>query len=112
MAGGMKKLEIQVAELLEAQQHLSEKVNRTSLNSSSPPSSDPLGFGEKLEKKKSGKKRGGQPGHVGKSRDLYPIEKCSESYDPSGSPVAYGGKPSFSTGLTITPSYVPIVERV
>lgn len=24
---------------------------------------------------------GGQPGHSGKSRDLYPVEKCSESYD-------------------------------
>ena len=101
MAGGIEKLERQITELLEVQQHLSEKVNRTSLNSWSPPSSDPPGFGEKSEKKKSGKKRGGQLGHVGKSRDLYPIEKCSESYDPSGSPVACGGKPSFSTGLTI-----------
>jgi transposase len=81
MAGGMKKLEHQVAELLEVQQHLSEKVNKTSLNSSSPPSSDPPGFGKKSENKKTGKKRGAQPGHVGKSRELYPIEKCSESYD-------------------------------
>jgi hypothetical protein len=81
MAGGIEKLERQVRELLEVQQHLSEKVNRTSLNSSSPPSSDPPGFGEKSEKKKSGRKRGGQPGHVGKSRDLYPMEKCSKSYD-------------------------------
>lgn len=81
MAAGMEKLEQQVVGLLEVQQHLSEQVNRTSLNSSSPPSSDPPGFGEKSEKKKSGKKRGGQPGHAGKSRDLYPIEKCSESYD-------------------------------
>ena len=81
MASGMEKLELQVAELLEVQQHLSEKVNRTSKNSSSPPSSDPPGFEQKSTKKKSGKKRGGQPGHSGKSRDLYPIEKCSSSYD-------------------------------
>ena len=81
MAGGIEKLEIQVAGLLEVQQDLSEKVNRTSLNSSSPPSKDPPGFGEKSKKKKSGKKRGAQPGHEGKSRDLYPIEKCRESYD-------------------------------
>ena len=32
MAGGMEKLERQVTELLEVQQHLSEKVNQTSLN--------------------------------------------------------------------------------
>ena len=41
----------------------------------------PPGFGEKSKKKKSGKKRGAQPGHEGKSRDLYPIEKCSEVID-------------------------------
>lgn len=81
MAVDIETLERQIAGLLEAQQHLSEKVNRTSLNSSSPPSSDPPGFGEKSKKKKSGKKRGGQPGHEGKSRDLYPIEKCNESHD-------------------------------
>ncbi|WP_222596631.1 DUF6444 domain-containing protein, partial [Dulcicalothrix desertica] len=81
MADGIEKLERQVTGLLEVQQHLSEKVNKTSKNSSSPPSSDPPGFGEKSKKKKSGKKRGGQPGHEGKSRDLYPVEKCSESYD-------------------------------
>lgn len=81
MAERIEKLEQQSAELLEAQQHLLEKVNQTSKNSSSPSSSDPPGFGQKSTKKKSGKKRGGQPGHEGKSRELYPIEKCRESYD-------------------------------
>ncbi|MEH2392361.1 MAG: IS66 family transposase zinc-finger binding domain-containing protein [Nostoc sp.] len=52
-------------------------MNRTSENSSSPPSSDPPGFGKKPVKQKSSKKRGGQPGHKGNSRDLYPIEECS-----------------------------------
>ena len=83
----IEKLEQLGAELLEAQQQLLEKVNTTSKNSSSPPSSDPPGFGQKSTKKKSGKRRGGQPGHEGKSRDLYPVEKCRESYDPSGSPL-------------------------
>ncbi|MCC5605077.1 DUF6444 domain-containing protein [Nostoc favosum] len=81
MAQCIEKLEQQGAELLEAQQQLLEKINKTSKNSSSPPSSDPPGFGQKSTKKKSGKKRGGQPGHEGKSRDLYPIEKCSSSYN-------------------------------
>ena len=69
-------LEQQALELLEVQQQLLEKVNQTSKNSSSPPSSDPPGFGEKAPKKR-GKKRGGQPGHEGKSRNLYPVEKCT-----------------------------------
>lgn len=71
-------LEKQQAEFLLIQQQLLEKVNSTSKNSSSPPSSDPPSLGKKPQKSKSGKKRGGQPGHEGKSRDLYPIEKCSE----------------------------------
>ena len=81
MAQRMEKLERQLAEVRTNQQQLLEKVNRTSKNSSSPPSSDPPGFGEKSTKKKSDRKRGGQPGHEGKNRDLYPIEKCSSSYD-------------------------------
>ena len=78
---GIEKLEQESAELLVAHQQLLEKINKTSKNSSSPPSSDPPGFGRKSTLKKSSKKRGGQPGHEGKSRDLYPVEKCSESYD-------------------------------
>ncbi len=70
-------LEKQQAELLLAQQQLLEKLNSTSKNSSSPPSLDPPGFEKKPKKSSSGKKRGGQPGHEGKSRDFYPVEKCT-----------------------------------
>lgn len=77
MAQRIKKLEKQHAELLAVHQQLLELVNRTSKNSSSPPSQDPPGFGNKPRKQKSSKKLGGQPGHEGHSRDLYPIEKCS-----------------------------------
>lgn len=78
MAQRLKKLEEQNAELLAAHQQLLELVNRTSKNSSTPPSQDPPGFENKLRKQKSNKKRGGQLGHKGHSRDLYPIEKCSD----------------------------------
>lgn len=81
MAQRMEKLEQQQTELLAVQQQLSEKVNRTSKNSSSPPSQDPPGFANKPRKQKSTKKRGGQPDHNGHSRDLYPIEECSEVID-------------------------------
>ncbi|NJM59424.1 MAG: IS66 family transposase [Oscillatoriales cyanobacterium RU_3_3] len=80
MAERIESLEQQAVELVVGQQQLLEKVNKTSKNSSSPPSSDPPGFGQKT-RKKSGKKRGGQPGHEGKSRNLYPIEKCHEVID-------------------------------
>lgn len=76
MAQRLELLEQQALGLLSFQQQLLEKVNQTSKNSSLPPSSDPPGFAQKSPKK-SGKKRGGQPGHEGKSRNLYPVEKCS-----------------------------------
>lgn len=81
MGQQIESLEKQLAQVLIVQQQLEEKANRTSKNSSSPPSADPPGFEKRQEKKKSNKKRGGQPGHSGTSRDLYPIEKCSEVYD-------------------------------
>lgn len=76
MALRIEILEQQAQGLRAAQQQLEEKVNQTSKNSSSPPSSDPPGFGRKSQKK-TGKKRGGQPGHQGNSRNLYPLEKCT-----------------------------------
>ncbi len=42
MAQRIKKLKQQVAELFAVQQQLLEKVNRTSKNSSSPPSQHPV----------------------------------------------------------------------
>ncbi len=72
------KLEKKLTEVLTVQEQLLEKVNQTSKNSSLPPSSDPPGVEKKQTIKKSGKKRGGQPGHKGSSRELYPIKDCSE----------------------------------
>ncbi len=81
MVQRIEDLEKQQAEVFALQQQLLEKVNRTSKNSSSPPSEDPPGFEKKPRKQKSSKKRGGQPGHEGHSRNLYPAEKCRASYD-------------------------------
>lgn len=78
MAQQIEQQEKKLTEVLTVQEQLLEKINRTSENSSSPPSCDPPGFGKKPPKTKSGKKRGGQPGHKGNSRDLYPIEECSQ----------------------------------
>ena len=81
MAQGIEQLKQQQAEVLALQQQLLEKINRTSKNSSSPPSQDPPGFEKKPQKPKSGKKRGGQSGHDGHSRDLYPVEECLDVFN-------------------------------
>jgi len=63
--------------------HLREQVNRNSSNSSQPPSSDGPGVvtGKGAKKKRSGRKRGGQPGHPGKQRKLVPEEELKAAYD-------------------------------
>jgi transposase len=81
----IEQLEKQLKELQGTNQKLEEKVNRNSHNSHSPPSSDPPKFQTKKKKKKPGKKRGGQPGHRGHSRPLYPLEECqflTDHYPP------------------------------
>ena len=77
MAQQIKEQEKKLTEVLTVQEQLLEKVNQTSKNSSLPPSSDLPGVEKKQSVKKSSKKRGGQPGHQGISRELYPIEDCS-----------------------------------
>ncbi len=55
MAQQIEQQEKKIAEVLTVQEQLLEKINRTSVNSSSPPSSDPPGFGKKPQKTKSTK---------------------------------------------------------
>ena len=56
---------------------LSERVGQHSQHSSRPPSSDPPGA-PKRERKVSGRRAGGQPGHRGKGRKLLPVEEVDE----------------------------------
>ena len=72
----IEQLEQRLKELEIENQQLREKVNRNSENSHSPPASDPPNVEKTKKKKSTGKKRGGQPGHAGHSRRLYPVEAC------------------------------------
>lgn len=89
----LTQLEVEVQQLRAENQQLSaenqllrEQINRTSANSSQPPSQDPPQGFKPSRREKSGKKRGGQSGHEGHGRTLYPIEQCQSVTDhyPSG----------------------------
>jgi transposase len=108
MALQIEQQDKMLTEVLTVQEQLLEKINCSSKNSSSPPSSDPPGFEKKPPKQKSGKKRGAQPGHKGNSRDLYPIEECSEVIDHHPGKCASCGEPL--SGSDTNPYRHQIVE--
>lgn len=76
----MDKIEQEVAALRTENELLKEQLARTSANSSQPPSKNPQGF-KPNRKEPTGKKRGGQIGHIGHERKLYPLEMCLEVID-------------------------------
>jgi transposase len=57
---------------------LEEQLRRSSRNSSLPPSQDPPSASPRPGEPGSGRGRGGQPGHEGKSRPLLPLERVDE----------------------------------
>jgi transposase len=76
-------LEKKVDELTKLVLNLKEQLDKNSSNSNKPPSSDsPAARAERSGKKnKSGKKRGGQPGHSGSTRELVPVELVNHFED-------------------------------
>lgn len=72
-------LRAQMGQLSERIAHLEEQLSKNSKNSSKPPSSDGFGPPPPAAKGKGKlRQRGGQPGHPGHRRDLYPSERCAE----------------------------------
>jgi transposase len=76
---------LRVGELVEANQRLEARVaelerrlNRSSRNSSLPPSQDPPSAPPRPRGKRSGRGRGGQPGHEGRHRRLLPPEQVDD----------------------------------
>jgi transposase len=66
-----ERLEARVAEL-------ERRLNRSSRNSSLPPSQDPPSAPRRPGWKGSGRRRGGQPGHEGRYRRLLPPDRVDE----------------------------------
>src|ERR1700690_97301 len=70
-------LERRVAELEALVRDLTARLGSNASNSSVPPSANPLGAPKPVVKKKSKRKRGGQPGHAPRLKQLVPIERVS-----------------------------------
>jgi len=77
----IRRLEQRVARQDERIAQLERRLNRSSRNSSAPPSSDPPGRAPTRGKDRSGRKRGAQPGHEGHGRELLPVCAVDEVID-------------------------------
>jgi transposase len=73
MKGEIAALKAEVADL-------KSRLDQNSSNSHKPPSSDPPSVA-KPTKSPTGRKRGGQPGHEGRSRKMLPPERVNERID-------------------------------
>ena len=65
-----------IEELEKQLESLAEKVKINSQNSSIPPSTEIVKPEKKKPKKRKKRNRGGQKGHLGNSRELYPESEC------------------------------------
>jgi hypothetical protein len=72
----LEALEARVHTLQEQVRTLEEQLKQTSRNSSRPPSSDPP-QALRPKRPRSGRRRGGQPGHRGQTRSLIPVEEVT-----------------------------------
>jgi hypothetical protein len=70
---------VEANERLEARVgELERRLNRSSRNSSLPPSQDPPSAAKRPGREGSSRGRGGQPGHEGRYRRLLPPERVDE----------------------------------
>ena len=77
LKGQVQTLTAMVHTLQEQVRTLQEQLNQTSRNSSRPPSSDPP-QSPRPRRFRGQRRRGGQPGHLGHTRLLLPVEEVDE----------------------------------
>jgi transposase len=74
---GCRERDARIAALERRLAVLEARLNTNSTNSSTPPSANPLAAPKPVRKKKSKRKRGGQPGHPPYLRQLLPPERVT-----------------------------------
>lgn len=77
LSARLEAQEAQLAGLAERVEELEQRLKRDSRNSSLPPSHDPPWLGKRGRSRGTGRKQGGQPGHPGHGRSLFPIEQVT-----------------------------------
>lgn len=78
LSARLEAQDAQLASLAERVEELERRLKRDSSNSSLPPSHDPPWLGKRGRSRRTGRKQGAQPGHVGHGRALFPAEQVSE----------------------------------
>ncbi len=78
LSARLEAQDAQLAKLAERVGELEQRLKRDSRNSSLPPSQDPPWTAKRERARGSGRKRGGQPGHAGRGRSLFPLERVSK----------------------------------
>src|SRR5438552_12357128 len=76
---GCKERDARIAELERRLAVVEARLNTNAGNSSTPPSANPLGALPPVVKKKSKRKRGGQPGHPPHLKQLLPPERITRT---------------------------------
>jgi len=77
LEGQVQTLTSMIHTLQEQMRALQEQLTQTSRNSSRPPSSDPP-QSPRPPRPRSQRRRGGQPGHLGQTRTLVPVDEVDE----------------------------------
>ena len=101
-------LQAQVVALTERVSALEERTQQTSQNSSRPPSSDLPSVPVQRKGKRSVRKQGGQPGHVGHGRPLVPLEQVDAVVDAA--PSACGSCGHLLLGVDPQPARHQVTE--
>src|SRR5881398_3170523 len=76
---GCSARDARIAELERRLSELEARLKTNAANSSTPPSANPLGASPPVTKKKSGRRRGGQPGHPPHLKQLLPPERVTRT---------------------------------
>lgn len=76
---GCVERDARIAELERRLNELEARLKTNSTNSSTPPSANPLGAAAPVTKKKSKRRRGGQPGHPPHLKQLLPPERVTRT---------------------------------